>query len=131
MNESHNNHEDTQKIENASHNVDSEQKDNHSHGTDPKHEIKHETEHSPDNKEPSTDVSKSVEKEENALGQSVFKVFADAVLQRKKSSYDKFHLWEQQRAAKIYSYRSICENILERLLSKTSASIDGTEGVIR
>ena len=84
----------------------------------------------PPKKRPSTDTVKPMEKQE-LLSENVFKVFADAVLQRKKSSYDKFHIWEQQRTVKINSYRSICENIFERLLSKTAASIEGTEGIIR
>lgn len=66
-----------------------------------------------------------------AQAHKIFKLFEEAVLQRKKSSHDKFMAWQEQRAIKINSYRLICESIIQRLNTRASLSVDGIEGVLK
>lgn len=77
------------------------------------------------------DYSEQVKPSIIAPNVNVYKVFVDAILQRKKSSFGMFQNWEQLRADKIDTYRSICENLLQKIQLRTSLSINGTEGLLK
>ena len=63
--------------------------------------------------------------------QSVFKVFEEAVAQRKRKSFEKFRTWEEYRAARINGYRSIIESLIQSLIEKASMSYDDIESLLK
>ena len=79
------------------------------------------------------DDENDVENQQHSMNSTpnTYKIFMDAILQRKESSFDSFQDWEQRREVKINTYLSICDNILEQIELRISASIDGTDGLLK